>query len=138
MIIMGEVNLTGVWHGLYTYPDHPHLPESHYVCVMLDNGGHLSGSVHETMNHYRDTPTEERADITGVREASSVSFLKTYNGHGTQSHTVFYEGALADGQDEIEGRWTVNGRYGAFSGRFLMIRKRASKVSQTVEAFEKA
>ena len=131
-------NLTGVWHGLYTYPDHPHLPESHYVCVMLDHGGHLSGSIHENMYHYRGPSTEERADLTGVREASGIRFLKSYNGHGTQNHSVFYEGALNEAHDEIEGSWTVYGRHGSFSGRFLMIRKRAPGVSRTVEVFEKA
>jgi hypothetical protein len=43
---MGAVaqNLTGVWQGLYTYPNGE---SASFVATLIDNGGALSGSTHE-------------------------------------------------------------------------------------------
>jgi hypothetical protein len=121
-----ELSLTGVWHGLYTYCSHPHLPESHFICVLIDNGGRLSGSIHETMNRLRDTPVEAFAFVDGAHCGNHVTFLMTYDGTGGQTHGVSYAGTISDDREEIEGEWRIDGRYGTFSGNFLMIRKRGS------------
>ena len=39
-------NLTGVWHGLYTYPGQ-HQPV-YFVATLIDSGGQLSGMTHES------------------------------------------------------------------------------------------
>ena len=49
-------NLTGVWNGLYTYQAGARTPESHFVAVILDMAGSLSGTIHETMNRARANP----------------------------------------------------------------------------------
>ncbi len=131
-----DSSLTGVWHGLYTYPTAPHMPESHYVCVLIDNGGRLSGTIHEAMNHYRGPATQENAIVDGAYADSHVTFLKTYDGSGAASHSVAYRGELSADRDEIEGDWSVYGQNGVFSGRFLMIRKRGQDAAATLEAFE--
>ena len=40
----GEQNLTGVWHGLYTYPDGVSVS---FVATLIESGSSLSGSTHE-------------------------------------------------------------------------------------------
>lgn len=129
-------SLTGVWHGLYTYPSAPHMPESHYVCVLIDSGGRLSGTIHETMNHYGGASTQENAIVDGAYANTEVTFLKTYDGSGVASHSVAYRGVLNTDRDEIEGDWSVYGPHGVFSGRFLMIRRRGQDEAASVAAFE--
>ena len=140
MAAKDDVSLTGVWHGLYTYASHPHLPESHFICVMIDNGCRLSGSIHEEMNQYGGSPTEAFALIDGAHCGGHVTFLKTYDGTGGRTHGVSYAGILQDDQDEIEGEWHINGRHGVASGHFLMIRKRGRTEARAAgtEAHEKA
>ena len=36
-------NLTGVWQGLYTYPNGESVS---FVATLIDSGGALSGSIH--------------------------------------------------------------------------------------------
>jgi hypothetical protein len=129
-----EASLTGVWHGLYTYGSHPFMPESHFVCVLIDNGGRLSGTIHEVMNQYRAAPTEAFALVDGAHCGGHVTFLKTYDGTGGVSHRVSYAGTLICDGEEVEGDWRIEGRHGPMTGHFLMIRKRAPNAAATVEA----
>ena len=134
-----ELSLTGVWHGLYTYDSHPHMPESHFICVMIDNGGRLSGSINETMNRIANPAVETFALIDGAHCGGQVTFLKTYDGSGGQTHGVSYAGILSGDREEIEGEWRIDGRYGVSFGHFLMIRKRGrgAAAAVTAEAHEK-
>lgn len=126
-------NLTGVWSGLYMYPEA--LEPCGFTATLMDVGGDLSGSTHE-----RDVweQTEKGllfALLVGFRDGDAVSFRKTYDGTGGWSHTVYYLGDLsADGQ-EIEGTWTVRD---AWSGRFLMVRDSNLLTAERREAFERA
>ena len=133
-----DSSLTGVWHGLYTYASHPHLPESHFICILIDNGGRLSGTVHETMNHYRSAATEVSAMVDGAHCGGHVTFLKTYDGTGGQTHSVSYAGVLSSDGEEVEGEWRIDSRYGTMTGHFLMIRKRGQDQAAQVEAAETA
>ena len=135
-----DASLTGVWHGLYTYTSHAYMPESHFVCVLIDNGGRLSGTIHETINRYRAASSEAFALVDGAHCAGHVTFLKTYDGTGGVSHRVSYAGMLICDGDEVEGDWRIEGQYGVTTGHFLMIRKRAPGAAETVtaEADEKA
>lgn len=120
----GRDSLTGVWHGLYTYASQPQMPESHFVCVLIDAGGHLSGTIHEVMNHYRKPPTDENAIVEGEHRDGQVEFVKTYDGSGRLSHKVRYSGRLNGSREEIEGNWYLRSLFRTYSGRFLMIRRR--------------
>jgi hypothetical protein len=139
MTAKDDSSLTGVWHGLYTHASHPQIPESHFVCILIDNGGRLSGTVHETMNRYRAGPAEASAMIDGAHCGGHVTFLKTYDGTGGQTHSVSYAGVLSGDGEEVEGEWRIDGRYGVLTGHFLMIRKRgqdqAAEVTTAVKAW---
>jgi hypothetical protein len=104
-------NLTGVWQGLYTYPDGLSVS---FVATLIESGSALTGSTHEP------SPTGTLyASLTGSRDGSAVAFRKTYEGAGPSYGTVDYAGTLSTGATEIEGRWSIPG---AWSGKFLMIR----------------
>jgi hypothetical protein len=107
-------NLTGIWQGLYTYSSGSSVS---FVATLIDSGGFLTGSIHETSIWDSSTIC---ATVDGGRDGRAVSFLKTYQNAGPGYRApVRYEGTLNDDATEIEGRWTISR---AWSGKFLMIR----------------
>lgn len=131
-----DANLTGVWDGLYRYPAGIRTPESAFTAVMFDSGGSLSGTIHETMKlGTHDIPAS--AFLEGRIEGASVTFLKTYDGTGGQSHSVSYDGTLGADGNEIEGQWRIHADFGVMTGRFLMIRTRRSAKAKRARKAEK-
>jgi hypothetical protein len=111
-------NLTGVWHGQFSYP--VALPAGAFTATLLELGAHLSGSIHEPADGFDDAPDGLLfALVDGRRSGSRVSFVKTYDGSGGRTHAVRYDGVLSPDGTEIEGRWTIPG---VWAGAFLMIR----------------
>jgi hypothetical protein len=128
----GGQNLTGVWDGLYSYPD-TQTPVP-FVATLLDSGGFLGGTAHE------QGPGRGSAlllsTLSGHRAGHVVAFRKTYAlGSGPEYDTVDYSGAANADGTLIEGDWTIPGH---LSGRFVMTRPRreelavARKVAETV------
>ncbi|CAN5321626.1 hypothetical protein BH11PSE2_BH11PSE2_01060 [soil metagenome] len=113
----GNLNLTGVWQGLYTYP---WGDEEGFVATLIHTGGTISGSTHEKDGLGMATSPVLYALVEGHCEAEMVTFRKTYDGTGGWTHSVFYDGALSSDGAEIEGRWHIPGDS---DGRFLMIRQ---------------
>src|SRR5262245_20897292 len=110
----GEQNLTGVWHGLYSYADGASVS---FVATLIQSGSSLTGSIHEPSIVGGKTAT---ATLAGSRQASAVAFVKTYDEAGLlYQNSVHYDGALNGDATEIEGRWTIRP---ILSGKFLMIR----------------
>jgi hypothetical protein len=125
-------NLTGVWHGLYTYPGQ-HQPV-YFVATLIDSGGHFSGMTHESEIGESGAPLTLYAAISGARHDTSVFFTKSYDGSGGWDHNVAYEGSINGERTEIEGRWSIGIEA---TGKFLMIRSRGVTESVVREAFEK-
>src|SRR5580704_10756526 len=97
-------NLTGVWHGLYTYPDGLSVS---FVATLIEAGSSLTGSVHEPCT-VGGSPNETMfATLSGSRHDGAVDFVKTYAGTDPHYGTVNYEGTLNCDGTEVEGRWTV-------------------------------
>jgi hypothetical protein len=117
-----RLNLTGVWTGMYTYPDGLTVP---FTAMLLQSGRGLSGAVHEP-----DTTGVSDGDllasVEGSVEGRRLLFRKLYDGlpEGFEA-SVLYDGAVSAEADEIEGRWTVPG---SWSGTFLMVRERGPAV----------
>ena len=125
-------NLTGVWHGLYSYPAQYKMPESHFVATLIDGGAYFSGTIHEVMRG-RDKEVPANAMVEGTHDGNHVTFVKTYDGTSGHSHSLMYDGQLSSDATEIEGTWrTTSG----FSGTFLMIRNRGSGESVSVKIAE--
>ena len=111
----GSRSLTGVWDGLYSYPVGG-LPAVTFTATLIEAAGLLSGSVHEQCIMKGDTVL---FSVSGGRQNSAVSFVKTYQGTDRRYGTIRYDGSVNGDATEIEGRWTIPGDW---SGRFLMIR----------------
>ena len=109
-------NLTGVWNGLYSYPDGRSVT---FVATLIDSGSTLSGSTHEPCVGGDCPGATLFATLMGSRSGSSVTFRKTYEAADPRWGTVNYEGTLNADATEIEGRWSIPS---VWSGKFLMIR----------------
>lgn len=121
-------DLTGVWNGLYSYPDGRSVT---FVATLIESGSTLTGSTHEPCVG-RDCPGGTLfASLTGSRQAGAVTFRKTYEAASPRFGTVNYAGTLNTDATEIEGRWTIPG---VWSGKFMMIRplREETRAKQTV------
>ena len=125
---VGE-NLTGIWHGLYSYP-YNGMSVS-FVATLIEAGASLSGTIHEPCI-LGDSPNKTLyATLDGTHRGKAVSFLKTYQDAGPNYGSVQYDGTLNGDGTEIEGRWTIRN---VWSGKFLMIRSagKAAEVERKV------
>jgi hypothetical protein len=132
--IRGEsrMSLTGVWHGLYSYP--VAVEPVYFVATLISNGLSFTGSTHESVESRRGSALTIFASLEGAVDGNSVGFSKTYlNAPKRYSETVHYEGALNADKTEIEGTWTIRR---IFSGKFLMIRGVSVTEEVIREAFE--
>ena len=109
-------NLTGVWQGLYTYPNGESVS---FVATLIDSGGALSGSTHEPCARAVAASGTLYATLAGSRGGTAVEFRKTYDGKVPRYRAVDYAGTLNAEATEVEGRWIIRG---VWSGKFLMIR----------------
>ena len=109
-----DLDLTGRWSGIYNYPHS--MPPTPFEAVIRDSGGFIAG---ETTEPGRDGGTLN-ALIEGHRQGSGVRFAKIYDEAPRPAYRVDYAGTIADGGDEIHGRWQIPGNW---SGTFLMVRE---------------
>jgi hypothetical protein len=126
-------NLTGIWHGLYSYP--VESAPVYFVSTIISAGGYVSGSTHEAVKGSRGAPLTVFAALDGSRQGHSIEFIKAYDGTGGWKHTVRYEGTLNDDATEIEGFWTLSS---GWIGRFLMIRSRGMSEEIARKVYERA
>src|SRR5215469_9395236 len=111
-------NLTGIWHGLYSYADG--RPSVSFVATLIEAGSMVSGTTHEPGHRKGSLNRTLYATLSGRRQGASVTFLKTYERPGPRYYsTVAYQGILSGDGTEIEGGWLIPGNS---SGKFLMIR----------------
>jgi hypothetical protein len=108
-----DLDLTGRWSGIYNYPHS--MPSTPFEAVIRDSGGFITGETVEPGRH-----ENLQALIEGRREGSQVRFSKTYDEMPRSAHRIDYTGMIADGGDEIHGRWQIAGNW---SGTFLMVRE---------------
>jgi len=125
-------SLTGVWNGLYTYPDGR---STSFVATLIEVGGTLCGTTHEPSTQPSSQGAMLLASLTGSRRGSAVTFTKTYDAPDLMHRNpVLYEGALNADATEIEGRWTI---VSVWSGKFLMIRSAGQEVKVARKALER-
>jgi hypothetical protein len=130
-------NLTGVWHGLYSY-ELARAPV-YFVATIMSGGSWISGTSHEACNEIVGQTLTMFANLEGSVEGSKVSFVKTYDGTGGWNHGVPYTGTLSPDGLEIEGQWQiVEAGYMPTYGRFLMIRSSGASEALVREVYERA
>lgn len=114
MLRKADLDLTGRWSGIYNYPHS--MPPTPFEAVIRDSGGLIAG---ETIEPERNGGTSH-ALIEGRREGAEVRFAKTYDEAPHAAYRIDYIGTIADGGDEIHGRWEIASHW---SDTFLMVRK---------------
>ncbi|HVG47430.1 MAG TPA: hypothetical protein VM899_04755 [Rubellimicrobium sp.] len=124
-------SLTGLWHGLYSYP--AELRPVFFVATLISHGAGFSGRSEETVVGRTGAPLALGAALAGREGGGTVEFTKTYE--GTWRHAVLYAGRLAADRTEIEGAWTIPG---IWSGRFLMRRGEGAEEAALRRAWEEA
>jgi hypothetical protein len=128
----GADNLSGRWHGFYSYPD-PGPPIA-FEADLHESAGSLTGTTTELSDYGETHGQILHAVLDGRRDGSSISFLKMYDGVSPDHDVVRYEGTLDAEENEIEGIWVVPG---IWSGRFLMVRARGEAVAEEAKVEEK-
>ncbi|MBV9929494.1 MAG: hypothetical protein JO013_00950 [Alphaproteobacteria bacterium] len=126
----GADDLTGRWHGFYTYADGRSCA---FEAQVRDHGGELVGVTHEVAEFGPAAGGTLTASIEGRRKGSAVDFAKTYDDVALAHYAIHYAGTLGDGGNEIEGTWSVPGVH---SGTFLMIREGGIEAEEEREAAE--
>ncbi len=119
-------NLTGFWHGQYSYPVATRAPVP-FRANLIQSDDCLGGSVTERVIVGRTL----YATIKGRRDGNTVSFLKLYEANSGPYTSVAYSGVVSTDGLEIDGDWVASG----WSGRFLMIRAGgvAAKITRQVK-----
>ncbi len=125
-----ERSLTGIWNGLYTYPDGRSIS---FVATLIESGGSLSGTTHEPGTLGGGIGITLYANLVGSRRNFAVAFTKTYD-QPDEFHRspILYDGTLNRDNTEIEGRWTIRNMW---SGKFLMIRSLSLELEVARKAF---
>ncbi len=126
-------NLTGVWHGLYSYP--VAVEPVYFMATLISSGTMLSGMTHEAVKGRKGAPLTVFAALDGSRSGQAIEFIKTYDGTGGWRHSVRYEGTLNTEATEIEGFWMLST---GWIGRFLMIRSAGMTEEVARKVYERA
>jgi hypothetical protein len=130
-------NLTGVWHGLYSY-DQANAPV-YFVATLLCGQNWISGTSHEAVNEIANQPLTMFANLEGTVSDTLVAFVKSYDGSNGWAHQVPYSGSISPDASEIEGTWEINQTgYLTTSGRFLMIRSGMANEAVVRAVYERA
>ncbi len=110
--------LNGVWQGMYW--GEGNQPTGFQATLQHGANGALTGSTVETNNFSAEQIPFLLATIRGNVRGNSVTFVKTYDGTGGQTHSINYTGQIMQNGRRIVGQWQVEGS--TQSGRFEMAR----------------
>ena len=105
-------DLTGRWQGRYYYQDGRESVA--FVVDMYDNGGKLEGRISEPNTFGGADARSLYANLAGGVQGRALSFSKTYDGTGGQSHSVQYRGELDQDDMSAKGTWRIPGANGRF------------------------
>jgi hypothetical protein len=116
----GNGSLTGYWSGEYWY-ESGLGPRTSFAAHISETGGSIEGTTLESRPAALGGG-EVSASILGLREGSSVSFMKRYQHRpGVHQFPIFYGGSANADLTMIEGEWTIPA-YGDWRGGFRMRR----------------
>lgn len=128
---MSADDVTGVWHGLYTYPSRG--TRVLFDATLIDSAGRISGTTHEIATSGPSRGWTILALLEGTRQGTAVAFRKTYDaGIPNYGAPIDYDGTLSADGSEIEGRWRI---CATWSGKFLMIRSTGKPQAVKREVF---
>ena len=126
----GDVDLSGDWAGMFSYP--AMFPPNEFQAVLRDTGGVVTGLITQPREVFDMPGPPREAVIEGQRAGNRLSFIKIYD--DLERPTVHYQGTIQSGGDEIEGIWTIPGDW---SGTFMMVRARREEAAVERRAKER-
>lgn len=101
------------WQGSYAYDDgRPAVP---FTATIIVNGGVVSGRITEPATFGDGTSPQLYANLSGSSDGYSISFIKTYDGHGGQTHSVAYSGTISGDGRSMSGTWRLSNLSGTWS-----------------------
>ena len=99
-------DLATQWQGAYGYGD-SRAPVP-FTFTLNVNGGAVSGRITEPATHFGNgTSSNLYANISGSTDGTHISFTKTYDGHGGQTHSVSYSGTIGSDGASMSGSWQL-------------------------------
>lgn len=104
-------DLARVWTGYYHYND-GRQPVPFRMTLQV-NGNSFRGRVTEPAT-FGTGASMLSADVVGTITADKVTFTKTYDGTGGQTHPVQYYGTLSADGTKISGGWLIETMSGTF------------------------
>lgn len=121
------LDLTGMWHGTYTYPANEG-PATPFLATIDDSAGSLSGSIIEPDTLFGQGTLE--AVIAGHRSGAALDFVKSYvGGLVGYEHAVDYVGRVSGDGLLVTGVWSLL----EFDGSFEMERDAAAEEPAAIE-----
>jgi len=102
--------LSGTWSGRYAYQGSAGRQEVPFTLQMTVRNASISGRMTEPATFGDKTSPSLYANVVGVVEGRRVRMVKTYDGTGGQTHSVYYEGMLDPGAMTISGTWIISER----------------------------
>jgi hypothetical protein len=114
--VMGysQSDLSGEWEGVY-FSGGQVAP---FSAMLVQDGDGVFGSMTEPAVFGDGQSAFLLSDVMGTVRGARITFEKTYNGVGGQTHTVRYQGTISRDGRRITGTWTLEG----MSDRFEMVR----------------
>jgi hypothetical protein len=114
-------NVTGTWEGKYAYMASSQRREVPFRLELSMRGTSLTGRIIEPNTFEKPSSDELTANVVGIVEGQRLRFVKTYDGKGGQTHSVYYEAMLDAGSPmTMRGNWIINDRW---SGGFEAVRR---------------
>jgi hypothetical protein len=124
--------LAGAWRGTYTYDNNPTAAPGDFTFDLKVSGNTVSGRITEPNTFGTAGVPFLYANISGTIDGDAISFSKTYDGTGGQTHTVYYNGVIDRAAHTVSGTWFIpaaaapakgaanSSAPGASTGRFTM------------------
>lgn len=112
-------SLAGAWQGTFRYASSSGQRDVPFRLEINVRGTSVSGRTSEP-NTFGDANAQNLfGNVVGIVDGRRLRLVKTYDGTGGQSHSVYYEGTLDGSARSIEGTWTISDRW---SGSFRLSR----------------
>ena len=99
--------MIGSWNGSYSYNQGGQHTVPFKLTITTINGSQFRGMISEPATFGDGTSKFLFAHIEGTVERERVSFIKTYDGTGGQTHSVNYRGVLGSGNSSFRGGWVI-------------------------------
>jgi hypothetical protein len=105
--------LSGLWVGYYSYDGQGAIVQ--FQAKLAGAGASFAGATIEPNTFGTSDVLFLTANVTGSADAAGkVSFIKTYDGTGGQTHSVQYAGTFEPGGACVSGTWRLDAASGPF------------------------